>query len=407
MSFDSWICPACTLRQPASGLCIFCGAPSPEATSVEESPFFGLVDSNEPVNQDILKKRRQFITSKIRTEFPHLNEEGFDAELIRSARKKARFFVFGESTHANLNSYEKSVLLQDCLDDLFGFGPLGPLVRDPEIREIRVFSKDLTRARKKNRDFEDALVRFDDERHLDKLIDIIRGRSSPMSWKNPEQGPFDHYVTWDGIKIAVAHHPVPKDQPYMTFLFQDPLGAQTAEAEAGQSNVKPLENHAAIRQRRQFVCSQIKKEFPKWNPESFEKVRKKIRQLVFGDSSGSRLTPYEKTVLYQDCLDEIFGFGVLGPLMRDPEITEIRVYSPERTTVKRRDLFETMSVMFDDESHLRRIVNLLVSQSQPRDSDDRNIDEYVTPTGSRIVVNRSPANSEEPFLHIVVPASVY
>lgn len=404
MTSDAWICPACTLRQPKAGLCMFCGAPSPDATRDDESGVYPAptLDSGESLNHDVLKQRRQFITSKIRSEFPILNDEGFDVEVIRNARKKVRQFVFGESSSHALTSYERSVLIQQCLDELFGYGPLGPLVRDPEVREIKVYSKDLTMVRKKSDEFENALILFDDEEHLYDLLDVIKARSSPSSWRDLAQAYFDHYVTWDGIKISVCHLPVPHGTPYMTFLFQEPLGyhAESAEdAETTVSSVRPLENQRLINLKKQFVCNHIRKEFPKWNPEDIEKIRKKIRKHVFNDSTESRLTPYEKTVLYQDCLDEIFGFGPLGPLLRDPDISEIRVFDPERTSVKRRGSFESMTIIFDDEGHLKRIVNLLASKSQPRDSDNKAIDEYITPTGSRVVVTRSPG-ADDPYLVI-------
>lgn len=406
MAVDAWICPACTLRQPKAGLCMFCGAPSPDATNDEESGSFATFETGEHLNVDVLKQRRQFITSRIRSEFPNFNDEGFDVELIRTARKKVRQFVFGENASHALSSYERSVLLQDCLDELFGYGPLGPLVRDPEIQEIKVYSKDLTMARKKSDEFEDASVSFDDDEHLYNLLDVIKARSSPSSWRDLAQPYFDHYVTWDGIKISVCHIPVPNGTPYMTFLFQEPLGASNSnkeseeEPETSVSSVRPLENQRLINLKKQFVCNHIRKEFSKWNPEDIEKVRKKIRKHVFNDSTESRLTPYEKTVLYQDCLDEIFGFGPLGPLLRDPDISEIRVFDAERTSVKRRGAFESMTILFDDEGHLRRIASLLASQSQPRDSENKSIDEYITPTGSRVVVTRTPSGTDEPYLVI-------
>lgn len=384
---------------------MFCGAPSPDATNDEESGSFATVDPGESLNIDVLKQRRQFITSRIRSDFPDLNKEGFDVEQTRNARKKVRQFVFGENTPHALSSYERSVLLQTCLDELFGYGPLGPLVRDPEVQEIKVYSKDLTMVRKRGNDFEDASISFDDDEHLYDLVDVIKARSSPSSWRDLAQAYFDHYVTWDGIKISVCHIPVPNGTPYMTFLFQEPLGAHAGrESEEGSgasvSSVRPLENQRLINLKKQFVCNHVRREFPKWNPEDIEKIRKKIRKHVFNDSTESRLTPYEKTVLYQDCLDEIFGFGPLGPLLRDPDISEIRVFDAERTSVKRRGAFESMTIIFDDEGHLRRVASLLASQSQPRDSEDKSIDEYITPTGSRVVVTRTPSGADDPYLVI-------
>lgn len=65
-------------------------------------------------------------------------------------------------------------------------------------------------------------------------------------------------------------------------------------------------------------------------------VRKKIRTHVFAPSA---LTEFEKTMLYQDVLDEVFGFGTLGPLLRDPSIVCIFVEAPDDIKVRRHKFF--------------------------------------------------------------------
>ncbi|MBX9666887.1 MAG: hypothetical protein K2X93_04675 [Candidatus Obscuribacterales bacterium] len=400
LSIESWICPACTLRQPKAGLCIFCGAPTPDATLDESSYLASLEDAVAVGSSDGLKLRRQFITSRIRSDFPSLKEDSFNVETIRNARKKLRWFVYGESSHGHLDPYEKSVLLQDCLDELFGFGPLGPIMRDPEICEVHVHSKELTRARKRGGALEPIVVRFDDEDHLKRIVEAVRERSTPRAWVYPGSEEQEQYISADGVKVAVAHESASPEQPFIRFLFPEPLGTPGDSGEARESSVKPLENHPAIRQRRQFICEKIRKEYPRSTCDEFERMRKKIRQLVFSDSSGARLTSYEKTVLFQECLDEVFGYGPFSALLRDPDIGEIRVYSPGRTTISRRGQFETMHSIFDNEAHLKRQVNLIVAQAHPRSSENSLVDELIMPSGYRVAVRRAGLHADEPFIVI-------
>ena len=85
-----------------------------------------------------------------------------------------------------LNSGEKDRIQAELLDEIFGLGPLEPLLQDPGISDILVNHKDLVYI-ERNGVLQRTSVKFRDERHLLQIIDRIVSRvgrrideSSPM-----------------------------------------------------------------------------------------------------------------------------------------------------------------------------------------------------------------------------------
>jgi pilus assembly protein CpaF len=85
-----------------------------------------------------------------------------------------------------LNAGEKDRIQAELLDEIFGLGPLEPLLQDPGISDILVNHKDLVYI-ERNGVLQRTSVKFRDERHLLQIIDRIVSRvgrrideSSPM-----------------------------------------------------------------------------------------------------------------------------------------------------------------------------------------------------------------------------------
>ena len=85
-----------------------------------------------------------------------------------------------------LNAGEKDRIQAELLDEIFGLGPLEPLLQDPSISDILVNHKDLVYI-ERNGVLQRTSVKFRDERHLLQIIDRIVSRvgrrideSSPM-----------------------------------------------------------------------------------------------------------------------------------------------------------------------------------------------------------------------------------
>jgi len=61
----------------------------------------------------------------------------------------------------------------------------------------------------------------------------------------------------------------------------------------------------------------------------------------------------EKGILLQNVLDEVFGFGPLGPLLRDPSVGDICVNGCNNIYVERHGRLEKTNIVFENERHLR------------------------------------------------------
>src|ERR1700689_470475 len=92
--------------------------------------------------------------------------------------------VVGESTPMNLQERER--LAQEVLDEVFGLGPLEPLLADPSVSDILVNTYKRVYVERKGM-LEQTAVQFRDDAHLMSIIDRIvssSGRrideSSPM-----------------------------------------------------------------------------------------------------------------------------------------------------------------------------------------------------------------------------------
>jgi pilus assembly protein CpaF len=81
---------------------------------------------------------------------------------------------------------------------------------------------------------------------------------------------------------------------------------------------------------------------------------------------------------------EVVGLGPLEPLLRDPTITEIMTSGPYNVWVERNGKTERIDVRFENEAHIRRILDRIVSRIGRRiDESSPKVDARL-PDGSRV-----------------------
>lgn len=85
--------------------------------------------------------------------------------------------------------------------------------------------------------------------------------------------------------------------------------------------------------------------------------------------SGVTLNERDLELVLDIAYDEFLGIGPLGPLWRDPEVSEIMVSGPDKVTVERNGRLETTPVKFRDLQHLEEIAKTLSHASY----DDRGV----------------------------------
>ena len=69
----------------------------------------------------------------------------------------------------------------------------------------------------------------------------------------------------------------------------------------------------------------------------------------------------ERATLIDEVMDELLGLGPLEPLLKDEGITDILVNGADTVFVERQGVLERMATRFQDEKHLMRIIQKIVS----------------------------------------------
>ena len=96
---------------------------------------------------------------------------------------------------------------------------------------------------------------------------------------------------------------------------------------------------------------------------SREQIQAEIGEIVgeLLEAQREPLNSREKSALVLDVLDELLGLGPLEPLLKDESITDILVNGHETVFVERQGILEKVATRFQDERHLLRIIQKIVS----------------------------------------------
>ncbi len=92
-------------------------------------------------------------------------------------------------------------------------------------------------------------------------------------------------------------------------------------------------------------------------------IRSEVAEII-GEilaDQKEKLNRAEREALVDDVLDELLGLGPLEPLLQDESITDILVNGPKTVFVERFGKLERTATMFQDERHLMRIIQKIVS----------------------------------------------
>jgi pilus assembly protein CpaF len=97
---------------------------------------------------------------------------------------------------------------------------------------------------------------------------------------------------------------------------------------------------------------------------------------------------------------DILGYGPLEPLLQDETITEVMVNGPKRVYIERRGLIELTEVVFEDDPHLRRIIDRIVSPLGRRVDESSPMVDARLPSGYRVNATIPPLALDGPSLTI-------
>jgi pilus assembly protein CpaF len=98
--------------------------------------------------------------------------------------------------------------------------------------------------------------------------------------------------------------------------------------------------------------------------------------------------------------DDILGHGPLEKLLADDSVTEIMVNGPHEIWIERQGRLYETQVQFNDESHLRRIINKMVAQVGRRIDEGSPMVDARLPDGSRVNAIIPPLSLSGPLVTI-------
>src|SRR6202171_2678072 len=115
---------------------------------------------------------------------------------------------------------------------------------------------------------------------------------------------------------------------------------------------------------------------------------------------GMPLSLSERDVLFSELVDEVFGLGPLEPLLRDPTISDILVNTYKNVFVERGGLLERVNAQFQDDRHLLRVIDRIVSGVGRRIDDSSPMVDARLLDGSRVNAIIPPLAVDGPLLSI-------
>ncbi|EMN5132778.1 CpaF family protein [Burkholderia contaminans] len=133
-----------------------------------------------------------------------------------------------------------------------------------------------------------------------------------------------------------------------------------------------------------------------------ESVRMEIGLLITRILDEERLpaNDIERRQLAIDVYDEMFGFGPLEALLRDPSISDILVNTYRQVYVERFGQLELTDVTFYDDAHLMKVIEKIVSRVGRRIDESSPMVDARLPDGSRVNAIIPPSAIDGPLMSI-------
>ena len=128
-----------------------------------------------------------------------------------------------------------------------------------------------------------------------------------------------------------------------------------------------------------------------------ERVVATIRHHLQAEVGISR---EDRERITSELTDDILGYGPLERLLADDSITEIMVNGPGEIWIERQGRLYETTVRFNDDSHLRRIINKIVAQIGRRIDEASPMVDARLPDGSRVNAIIPPLSLSGPLITI-------
>src|ERR1700692_4148052 len=197
---------------------------SPLGTPARERPNFSprvgvpaAAQLDERLDQKLIAQRPALLDEKVKIHAKIIDEFNL-AVLERMPReelvKELRVYV-GEYVRAEkipLNQREMQAFVEDLVDEMIGFGPIEPLLKDPTITDILINTHKKCFGERFGKP-EETTVHFKDEGHLLRIIHKI---VAAVGRRVDESSPTVDARLPDGSRVNVAIRPIAVDGPLVS-----------------------------------------------------------------------------------------------------------------------------------------------------------------------------------------------
>jgi len=162
---------------------------------------------------------------------------------------------------------------------------------------------------------------------------------------------------------------------------------------AGGSSYTDLRNRV-----QQMLLSELDPRDDPRSPETQQRILEVFNTIL--QDEAITLSKTEKEQLYKQVVSEILGFGPLEPLLADETITEVMVNGPKNVYVERRGRLERVSVVFENDDHVLRVLDRIVSPLGRRIDESSPMVDARLPDGSRVNAVIRPLALDGPTITI-------
>ncbi len=130
----------------------------------------------------------------------------------------------------------------------------------------------------------------------------------------------------------------------------------------------------------------------------YDAVNARIRELV--DKAAGPFTQAERGQLLEGVRDEVFGFGPLGALLRDPTIEHIFVNGCSKIYVVRLGRKEKSNIGFEDEKHLYSTIEKILQPLKLQLDENNPMVTARMPNGATVEICGPPLSVDGPTMTI-------
>jgi pilus assembly protein CpaF len=161
-------------------------------------------------------------------------------------------------------------------------------------------------------------------------------------------------------------------------LTEQTQSAQRARGTTKQDNFKEMK----VRVQNRLIAELD----PRMDLGNADEVRRTVEETFAAvlEAEGISLTRVERLRLFEAISAEILGFGPIEPLLKEPTVSEIMINGPKQVYVERSGKLELVDVEFNDDEHVMRVIDRIVSPLGRRIDESSPTVDARLPDGSRV-----------------------